>query len=575
MFNAPRAFEETSSAWSDSDDDGFNLTGEYTGKFKVLKVPTKADSPTNEHMESWGRPVSPFPFSAIMERSLPLSEAAEDDGGREDVFDSMVPCEDLGLDVWEAATEPPTSDVEPSPPPSTSEDEFADLDKDFPVFDVDTEFAQVRPLVEPQKGVADSDQTIMEEQEEEAQIDRELSVAIDDGPDTLPQADQPIEPTDDDSSGEEDVVEGEGIIKITSEDPKAAARAAAILRMHDYDCILAAERKKRASRSAKSTRKRRKTIENAGISKSYMDWRNQRCETSPGSRSLPLLELWRDAEDTVFFEHHSTSHCDTSFTLSPLKAMTIHPRPQPLLPLPGGEWNRDCWKRLDKCLVAEQLAVAAACSLGTDLLGGMGDISKDAVLDRFMNQFGGESVLAGLGPEWSRDSLLVRLDVLVKKRSRHATRAPVFTRQDVLDANEPRYRGLLQEAMALSGATQRYPTAASIASDNTVVSERHAAHKISPDAETSWQTSCWRDLIRTPSRTPEPRPPHPKDQVHLRHASMSPKSMIPIPIRPKRLVDLRHLSPIKAYRGGWGPMARRNSGCSVKELVKQFEGLDK
>ncbi|KAG6379751.1 hypothetical protein JVT61DRAFT_10287 [Boletus reticuloceps] len=229
IFNAPRAFEETSSAWSDSDDDGFNLTGEYTGKFKILKVPTKADSPTNEHMESWGRPVSPFPFSAIMERSLPLSEAAEDDGGREDVFESMVPCED----VWEAATEPPTSDVEPSPPPSTSEDEFADLDKDFPVFDVDTEFAQVRPLVEPQKGVADSDQTILEEQEEEAQIDRELSVAIDDGPDTLPKADQPIEPTDDDSSGEEDVVEGEGIIKITSEDPKAAARAAAILRMVD------------------------------------------------------------------------------------------------------------------------------------------------------------------------------------------------------------------------------------------------------------------------------------------------------------------------------------------------------
>lgn len=76
--------------------------------------------------------------------------------------------------------------------------------------------------------------------------------------------------------------------------------------------------------------------------------------------------------------------------------------PVPLLPPPTGEWTRDCWKCLDKCLVAERLAVAAARDLGADVFADVGDISKDAVLDRFMNQLGGESVLAGLGPEWSR-----------------------------------------------------------------------------------------------------------------------------------------------------------------------------
>lgn len=234
IFHAPRVVEETSGAWSDSDDDGFNLTGEYTGKYKILKVPTKADPPTDgttERMESWGRPVSPFPYSQIMEHSLPLSDFAEDGGGRDDILGSMMPCEDP--DMWEAATEPPHSDVEPSSPPSVSEDEFAYLDDDFSLFDVDAESTQVRPLVEPRE-VSDSDQTILEEQEEEAQIDRELSVAVDDGPDNhlaLSNAERPINLMEDGSSDEEDDVEGEDIIKITSEDPKAAARAAAILRM--------------------------------------------------------------------------------------------------------------------------------------------------------------------------------------------------------------------------------------------------------------------------------------------------------------------------------------------------------
>lgn len=177
--------------------------------------------------------------------------------------------------------------------------------------------------------------------------------------------------------------------------------------------------------------------------------------------------------------------------------------------------------------------------------------------------------------------MILRLNVLIKKQqSRQAMRAPMFARQDSLGATEPRYHGLLHEAMALSGTMERYTTSGSNASDTTVVSERYHARKMMlPDPfscpEPGWQTSHLRGPIRTPSRTPNPRLPHPKDQVHLRRASLPHKSMIPIPIRPKRLVDLRHLSPAKGDREEWQPAARRSSGCSVKDLVRQFESLDK
>ncbi|KAG9311656.1 hypothetical protein JVU11DRAFT_7891 [Chiua virens] len=572
VFDAPRAVTEMSDAWSDSDDDELNLTGEYTGKYKILKVPTKA-GPARKRMDSWGRPVSPFPYSEMMERSLPLPE----DGGKfEDILD-VTPDEES--DLWEVATEPPHSDVEPSSPTSVSEDEFAHLDDDFPLFDVDSESTQVLSLIQSGQAPPQSDRTILEEEEEEEEedrIDRELSVPINDGPRVSTRPIAADDPMEDSSSDEGDNVEGEDIIKITSDDPKAAARAAAILRMHDYDCILAAEKKKRSSRSR---RKRRKTIENAGISKSYVESRSQRwqtlqgCESSPGSRSLPLLEIWREAEDSVFLEHNSISYCDASFTLSPLKAATTcPPPPEPLIP-PLGEWTRDCWKCLDKCLVAERLAVAAAHDLGINVLADMGDISKDVVLDRFANQLGGESVLVGLGPEWSRDNLMLRLDVLIKKQSRTTRRAPPVARK--FGTTELRYRGLLEEAMGLSGTLERCPTSSSVSSDNTVVSGQHDVGKmVLGDLEPSWLTSHTWGPIRTPSRTPDLRLPHPKDQVHLRHASLELKSMIPVSIRPKRLVDLRHHSPMKADRSG-RPTAGLSGGASVRELVKQFETWDR
>ena len=62
--------------WSDDQDDeeAFDHTGEYTGKYKAFLVPTKADPPsscTKARMDAWGRPVSPFPRS-----SSPIAEGS-------------------------------------------------------------------------------------------------------------------------------------------------------------------------------------------------------------------------------------------------------------------------------------------------------------------------------------------------------------------------------------------------------------------------------------------------------------------------------------------------------------------
>ena len=90
--------------WTDDDNDNeddFDQTGEYTGRFKVLTVPTKMDPPsscTRGRQDAWGNPSSPYP-GVPRRRSLPGSSspplrAGPDEGGvapeenpdEEDVF---------------------------------------------------------------------------------------------------------------------------------------------------------------------------------------------------------------------------------------------------------------------------------------------------------------------------------------------------------------------------------------------------------------------------------------------------------------------------------------------------------
>ena len=82
-----------------------------------------------------------------------------------------------------------------------------------------------------------------------------------------------------------------------------------------------------------------------------------------------------------------------------------------------------------------------------------------------------------------------------------------------------------------------------------------------------------RGPIVTPAAKVAPKSTHPKDQVEL-HAVPPKPSMVPKPkVEPKRLVDLRPAPP-KPEPSKSLLKERRESGGSVKELVKSFETLD-
>lgn len=125
--------------WTDSDSEG---EGEYTGRFKMFNVPTKADPPTRETKarEEWGRPVSPFPYEARLDRSLPdpqhMDIADCDDGATEANILDALDFENVLEDM------PPASDHPPNDPSTsdfnTSAQEVQDLD-----IDVDSDVIQI------------------------------------------------------------------------------------------------------------------------------------------------------------------------------------------------------------------------------------------------------------------------------------------------------------------------------------------------------------------------------------------------------------------------------------------------
>ena len=74
--------------WSDSDSDCGS--GDYTGRFLMLNVPTKMDPPTSEtrdRMVRWGRPISPFPGS---KGGLTTIESHDDQSDEEEASNERV-----------------------------------------------------------------------------------------------------------------------------------------------------------------------------------------------------------------------------------------------------------------------------------------------------------------------------------------------------------------------------------------------------------------------------------------------------------------------------------------------------
>jgi hypothetical protein len=393
------------------------------------------------------------------------------------------------------------------------------------------------------------------------------------------------------------------VVRITGSDPKAAAKAAAILKLHDYDCVLASSKRAAA-------RKSRTTFLGAGVGKHRSSTQSQRTIY----KGDPTL--WCDVDDIMqdvtFIEQHTpvkTPFCvsigHNAEQMSRSSSATC--APPPYRPK-AGEWRREDWKLLDKCFFEE-------CYVN-GVITAPKEVNREAVVMRFQCLAGGHDVVTGLGPPWSWENLLARVDVLIKKRAARADLSTLsftsFVSPDVSTlanltstpvSHTPRYRDLFDKASAIDSTNiPIYTSSYAARSQPTIVPPNHLPEKTGFFSRLpTWASFLSRhvyikpddhsdrlplppppaDIIdrRKPIMTParklsEQQKPH-KDFVNLRHTTPLQKRVQLRRNRPKRLVELRHISPEPVQRVFTRDcQSRWSSGGSVKDLIQSFEGTN-
>ncbi|OCH87065.1 hypothetical protein OBBRIDRAFT_890044 [Obba rivulosa] len=231
----------------------------------------------------------------------------------------------------------------------------------------------------------------------------------------------------DEDSDDSEVLD-DGVIKIVSDDPRAAARAAAILKMHDYDCIphILLRKKRHSHSSAQSVAKssRRKSASDAGIRKRVPDVRRRRTigglvgdtVVVPDGPALTLPELLQEAERDLARNGSFTAATPVKADPSPPRLAPEPPQAQSfaLRVLGPRDWLKDDWKLLDACFTDERMAVATAQGRTADDLADVDDVSLAHVIERFVEGIGGDANLATLC--WTREDLRRRAEALQSKQ---------------------------------------------------------------------------------------------------------------------------------------------------------------
>ncbi|KAF7979307.1 hypothetical protein HWV62_43030 [Athelia sp. TMB] len=776
--------------WSDSDDEDVNPAwgagnegeGEYTGRFRMMKVPTKADPPTSgtrERMDEWGRPISPFP--GVVKRRFSLPSVGEQDVDPDDDMNELpVLDDDDVVDVVEEDAHPQAQDpiaveetVDDSEPEAsdTSRDEAGEAvgqggEQQEESFDaVSSHQEQDVHLQETMEGGEDAsieheveieiagdvaqhlpaqeealldthpiaseipatparvfdesfsfsrELSVEEEEElEEESVDRELScqpdpederreaeiaarkarrrspsVRWESSPLRFPESMEPFPRFDEEfaqeagaevdhsSSEEEEEVVDDGVLTITSLDPLVAARAAAILKQHDYDLVpkivIKHRRLSQLTSNEVSRNLRRKSLADGGIIKSGSSKAKRRATLGgmvgdrvfiPGSPAMTLPQLLMHAEEDLGVKGIlGTPPRKTQLSGDAFKAPFSTGSASAVIQQVSStrEWTKDDWKQLDACFTDERLDVGEKQGLNEDTLAEVDDIQIECVVDRFLEIMGGAETVEGWGPLWNRDCLTTRAHALEKKQraghhapptpsrsspsgSRRLSEVPNFTPLtrrrpqpparrpklpppttgapfDGLESSRPpmhgsllapRYSHLLEEAISISHESPQ--EMADEATDD-------APSYIEPDAElpqsspglsnrvkgfifsylptlskTPSATARQRKTvpkqpglplpppevlgrargpISTPMRPQAPKPIPPKEQVQLQPAPPVKKSALPRLAKPQRMVNLNPtpaplIDPIPIQR------SRRSSGGSVKDLVRNFENLDR
>lgn len=279
---------------SDNEGSTFDQEGEYTGKFTSYAIPTKPDPPTTiqrERQEAWGRPISPFPYptnrtsrwSSLftpVEDSQTVTHEPEKGPGKQPALDvvdlTMAPHNAEGEKLFGSDQETTTKDAVELPNAAAVLQALIPVAVQ-PMFDFDRlsspDHSYETPIRHPKEkpvpfirffpkssSAASSSKTpkiqfppqqrsfIFSsparnvedlERDEESFVDRALSQAPEDdrGDDNGIELSQPIfnlqqlDVLAEDTEEEEEGVIDLGVIKISSEDPMAAVKAAAILKL--------------------------------------------------------------------------------------------------------------------------------------------------------------------------------------------------------------------------------------------------------------------------------------------------------------------------------------------------------
>ncbi|EGN92530.1 hypothetical protein SERLA73DRAFT_79466 [Serpula lacrymans var. lacrymans S7.3] len=506
IFDDLPAVPPSDGGWSESDEeeDGFDQSGEYTGKFRMVKIPTKEDPPTSgtrDRMDSWGRPLSPFPYSQHLDSSLPLADSEDDEIDafaplssptmfKNRVADETVQGTHISEDEIMGGSSPeygqetslpneeshsPVADIDaydPSPPRHTLSPCLSDiigtmdttqvLDTEEPELGPDVSVDSTEATETPEESLdsidapaesTDVPRADLSEDEEEAEeelIDRQLSLepAVElHARETLvtprriseqsPQNKDELaalagNSAEDDASsdGEDNSVDGD-VVRITSADPRAAARAAAILKLHDYDCLsedsFQHKRLARSSLSSISRKTRRKTLFDAGITKSS-DSPSTRLRRRtfggvvgdkvfiPGSPITTLPALLQEAEGTI---HQFTPNkpAQTESYKAPISSINaaLNEVSESIDPS-NRKWTKEDWKYLDACFTEERLSVGAQLGQDEGSLSGVDEVVVEDVVDRFVLLKGGIDIVDNFGPLWTRDNLLRRVKALQRKQ---------------------------------------------------------------------------------------------------------------------------------------------------------------
>ena len=233
---------------------------------------------------------------------------------------------------------------------------------------------------------------------------------------------------------EEDEEEDPSVVKIVSDNPWAAARAAAILKsvcflflctvlilivlalQHDYDMIVKdVNSDRRSPRTVQSLMKgaRRADASASGVSKSVSPARRMVRGFTPSSPSMTLPELLHtgqvdllDAEPALTGTPRRSAGAMHPFR-TPSPAIFAPHTPEPGLHIDTNgprDWSRSDWKLLDACFTDERLEVGQrrAADSESGVLGDVDRVDLDNVVDRFVALLGGADVITRLGSAWTR-----------------------------------------------------------------------------------------------------------------------------------------------------------------------------